>query len=91
VTSRLMSWMRSAAAQSAKVLHWTMVALLLVQYLIGWLMPDIHRDTKPGIAMTFHVSVGLTILSVIVLRFVWRVTHPVFSIFGRNPVFDHLS
>jgi cytochrome b561 len=27
--------------------------------------------------MTFHVSVGLTILSLIVLRFVWRLTHPV--------------
>ena len=43
---------------TAKVLHWTIVALLLVQYLIGWLMPDIHRDMKPGIAMTFHISVG---------------------------------
>lgn len=62
---------------TAKVLHWTIVALLLVQYLIGWLMPDIHRDMKPGIAMTFHISVGLTILGLIVLRFVWRLTHPV--------------
>jgi hypothetical protein len=28
---------------TAKVFYWTIVALLLVQYLIGWLMPDIHR------------------------------------------------
>ncbi|MBU6462226.1 MAG: helix-turn-helix domain-containing protein [Bradyrhizobium sp.] len=28
---------------TAKVFHWTIVALLLAQYLIGWLMPDIHR------------------------------------------------
>ena len=62
---------------TAKVLHWLIVALLVVQYLIGWLMPDIHRGQKPGAAMTFHVSVGLTILVLIVLRFAWRLTHPV--------------
>ena len=33
---------------TAKVFHWLIVALLLVQYPIGWLMPDIHRDMKPG-------------------------------------------
>ncbi len=62
---------------TAKVFHWLVVALLLVQYLIGWLMPDIHRNMKPGAAMTFHVSVGITILVLIVLRFAWRLTHPV--------------
>ena len=35
---------------TAKVFHWLIVALLLVQYLIGWLMPDIHRGPKPGAA-----------------------------------------
>jgi cytochrome b561 len=62
---------------TAKVFHWLIVALLLAQYLIGWLMPDIHRNMKPGAAMTFHVSIGMTILILIVLRFVWRLTHPV--------------
>jgi cytochrome b561 len=62
---------------TAKVLHWLVVALLLVQYPIGWLMPDIHRGMKPGAAMTFHVSVGMTMLVLIVLRFAWRLTHPV--------------
>ena len=62
---------------SAKVFHWTIVALLLMQYLIGWLMPDIHRGTQLGAAMTFHVSIGLVILTLIVLRFIWRLTHPV--------------
>ena len=62
---------------TAKVFHWLIVALLLVQYSIGWLMPDIHRGDKPGAAMTFHVSVGLTVLVLIVLRFAWRLGHPV--------------
>ena len=62
---------------TAKVFHWLIVALLLVQYPIGWLMPDLHRNMKPGAPMTFHISFGITILLLIVLRFVWRLTHPV--------------
>jgi cytochrome b561 len=62
---------------TAKVFHWLVVALLLVQYLIGWLMPDLHRGMKPGAAMTFHVSVGMAILVLIVFRFAWRLTHAV--------------
>jgi cytochrome b561 len=62
---------------TAKVFHWLVVALLLVQYLIGWLMPDLHRGDTPGAAMTFHVSIGIAILMLIVLRLAWRLTHPV--------------
>src|SRR5258707_9195029 len=62
---------------TAKVFHWLLGTLLLVQYRIGWLMPDIHRGVKPGAAMTFHVSFGIVILALIVLRFAWRLTHPV--------------
>ena len=32
---------------------------------------------KPGAPMTFHISFGITILLLIVLRLVWRLTHPV--------------
>jgi cytochrome b561 len=62
---------------TAKVFHWLIVALLMVQYPIGWLMPDLHRNMKPGAPMTFHISFGITILLLIVLRLVWRLTHPV--------------
>jgi cytochrome b561 len=61
----------------AKMFHWLIVALLLMQYPIGWLMPDIHRGQTPGAGMTFHISFGITILILILLRFVWRLTHPV--------------
>src|SRR5258707_9316689 len=62
---------------TAKVFHWLIAALLLVQYSIGWLMPDIHGGMKPGAAMTFHASFGMVILVLIVLRFAWRLAHPV--------------
>jgi cytochrome b561 len=61
----------------AKFFHWLIVALLAVQYPIGWLMPDIHRGMKPGAGMTFHISIGLVILTLTALRLFWRLTHPV--------------
>ena len=60
----------------AKVMHWLVVALLAVQFPIGWFMPDVHAG-PPGTAMMLHISFGLTILAVIVARLIWRVTHPV--------------
>jgi cytochrome b561 len=61
---------------TAKVLHWTIVALLVVQYAIGWLMPDVHAG-PPGVPMTWHISIGIVILVLILARFFWRLTHPV--------------
>jgi cytochrome b561 len=68
---------RQQYGTTAKIFHWLVMALLVMQYLIGWLMPDIHRGMKPGVAMTFHISLGILILVLVVLRFVWRLTHPV--------------
>lgn len=75
---------------TAKIFHWTIVALLTAQYLIGWFMPDVHRGMQPGAAMTFHVSAGLVILVLIVLRFAWRLTHPV-SPESSLPVWQRLT
>jgi cytochrome b561 len=62
---------------TAKVFHWLIVALLLVQYPLGWLMPEIHGGMKPGDAMTIHVSLGIVIFMLILLRFAWRLAQPV--------------
>src|SRR5579864_6292245 len=62
---------------TAKLFHWLVAALLLIQYLIGWLMPDIHRGMKPGAPMTFHISIGIVILVLIAARLIWRLMHPV--------------
>jgi cytochrome b561 len=62
---------------TAKVFHWVIAALIAIQLPLGWLMPDIHRGQTPGLAMTVHVSIGMTILLLIVPRLLWRLTHPV--------------
>jgi cytochrome b561 len=62
---------------TAKAFHWIIVILIAVQLPLGWLMPDIRRGMSPGSAMSLHISIGITILALIVLRFLWRLTHPV--------------
>jgi cytochrome b561 len=61
----------------AKIIHWTVLGFLIVQYAIGWLMPDIHGGMEPGRAMIVHISLGLTILVLTVMRLAWRILYPV--------------
>jgi cytochrome b561 len=61
---------------TAKTLHWVVVALLIVQYLIGWLTPDVHGG-PPGTAMALHISFGILILALIAFRLFWRLRHSV--------------
>ena len=68
---------RPQYSAAAKTFHWLIVALLVAQYLIGWVMPDIHGHMKPGLPMIWHISTGTTILALMLLRLAWRVTHPV--------------
>lgn len=64
--------------KTAKILHWLVAVLLLIQFPIGWFMPDVHGG-PPGAAMSLHVSFGILILAVVAVRLIWRITHPVAS------------
>jgi cytochrome b561 len=59
----------------AKALHWVIVALLIVQFVLAWTMPDIRRDTKPDTLINLHLSFGVLILAISVVRLGWRLTH----------------
>jgi cytochrome b561 len=61
----------------AKLLHWLVLALLVVQFAIAWAMPEVTRDTKPVGLIAWHLSVGSTILVVMLVRLGWRLTHSV--------------
>jgi cytochrome b561 len=46
----------------AKFFHWLTVLPLMIQYTIGWLMPDIGRDTQPVGLISWHLSIGALIV-----------------------------
>ena len=60
---------------TAKALHWLIVALLIVQFIVAWSMPHIGRNTQPGTLINLHLSLGVLILAVAILRLGWRATH----------------
>jgi cytochrome b561 len=59
----------------AKLLHWTVVTLLIVQFAVAWTMPEIRRDTKPDTLINLHLSFGALLLALAVIRLGWRATH----------------
>ncbi len=60
----------------AKLLHWSIVVLLIAQFSVAWTMPDISRGTVPTGLIGWHLSIGTTILAVAFLRLAWRLSHP---------------
>lgn len=59
----------------ARLLHWLIVVLVAAQFILGWTMPDIHRDTQPVGLIAGHLLVGTALLAVMLCRVVWRITH----------------
>lgn len=59
----------------ARIAHWLTVLLVAAQFVLGWTMPHIHRDTRPVGLIAWHLVVGSTLLVVVVFRLAWRLTH----------------
>jgi len=68
---------RSVYGNFAKLLHWLIAAILVVQFALGALMPNIRRGMEPGLAMHTHIAIGIVVLALIVVRLLWRLAHPV--------------
>jgi cytochrome b561 len=58
-------------------LHWTLAVLILLQIVLGWWMNEWVADHSPiqRAIEGVHISVGLTVLLLVVARIVWRLTH----------------
>lgn len=60
---------------TAKLLHWTILALLVAQFIVAWSMPHIGRNTKPDTIINLHLTLGVVALAVAIMRLGWRATH----------------
>ncbi len=61
---------------TAKALHWTIVVLLIAQFIFAWTMPHIGRNTPITTLISLHFTFGVMILAVAIVRLGWRLTHP---------------
>ena len=60
----------------AKFFHWLVVALLVLQYITKLVLPYALPKTAEDAINAWHLSVGSTILLVMLLRLAWRLAHP---------------
>jgi cytochrome b561 len=60
---------------TAKLLHWLILAMLCVQFIVGWTMPHLRRETQPDTLINLHFSIGVAILAVAAVRLLWRASH----------------
>lgn len=60
-----------------RLFHWLTLVLVASQFAIAWTMSDPPKGQPPVGLMSLHLSFGLTILVVTLLRLIWRVSHSV--------------
>lgn len=60
---------------TAKVLHWTTALCVVAAWLLGHFIDDFPRSIEPG-ALFSHMSIGLVVLSLLLIRLGWRLSHP---------------
>jgi cytochrome b561 len=68
----------------AVALHWLIALLLFAELALGWWMLGVPK-TPPGLRagwFNLHKSVGLVILAAVLLRMVWRASHPQAEVAG---------
>jgi cytochrome b561 len=76
---------------TAKLLHWLIVGLLTLQYVVAWSMEsEDEASSGANPVHDLHVSLGFTILVLAVLRLLWRQTHPVLG-YPELPKWQHYS
>ena len=63
--------------QAAMTLHWLIALLIIVQLCLGWYMNEVLPDHTPAQANieTIHISLGLTILLLVLARIVVRLVY----------------
>ncbi len=55
-----------------KLLHWVMAVLVVVCWTLGVLTDDVLKISSRAVTLFAHITVGLILLDVLVLRAIWR-------------------
>ena len=68
----------SAAGYGAipQALHWITVALVILAWVLGQLDDVFPKGPARAAALYVHISAGLTVVGILLMRFVWRFADP---------------
>ena len=74
-----------------RLLHWTIAALLVSSFAAAWAFNFLEPGPVAAFLVLFHQSIGLVLLVLMLVRFAWRVTHPLPSLPGSVPHWEKLA
>ncbi|MBA1147985.1 cytochrome b [Ectothiorhodospiraceae bacterium WFHF3C12] len=60
----------------AQLLHWLIAVLIVVMAALGWYMTTLKISPTMFELYALHKSIGITILTLVVLRVAWRASNP---------------
>jgi len=60
----------------AQALHWLIAALVATMFGLGWYMSGLPLSQQKFDLYQLHKSLGLTILTLMIVRLAWRLRHP---------------
>ncbi|HEY0327463.1 MAG TPA: cytochrome b [Rhodopseudomonas sp.] len=68
-------------------LHW-IIALFLVVLFVGGQFHEALPQAQRGVVMDWHKAGGVVVLALVLLRTLWRVTHPAPELIKTSPLLD---
>lgn len=73
-----MRWRNSAEGYGAvpQVIHWVTVALVFLGWFLGQVDDVFPKGAARAMNLYVHISVGLAVISILVLRLFWRLADP---------------
>jgi cytochrome b561 len=74
-----------------KTLHWIIAALVIAQFVVSILMPDIGPRTGPSKLVDLHLSLGILIFGVMAIRLAHRLVHTVPLEMAGSPQWERRS
>ena len=62
--------------RTAVALHWLLALMIPAQIGLGWYMLSVEKEPGSETLFALHISIGLTIAMLLLLRVAWRAAHP---------------
>lgn len=74
----MMQWRNSSEGYGAapKMMHWITVALIILAWLLGQFGDAFPRGAARAASLFVHMSAGLAVIGVLMLRLFWRIADP---------------
>lgn len=75
----------------AKIFHWTIFVLIGVMFPMGYVMIELPLTPQKLQVYSWHKSIGITILTLAVLRLVWRQFRPAPPLPSSMPEYERFA